>query len=207
MLLSFIAHAGMIGTDAFDFRPAKEKKPFDVEFRIEEEILPGRYEVKEKKKIEKLVAERKEVAKPVAKEIEKEMLVLEKEKNVALTAEESSAETTLKSEKIDKELKKSLLTYQDSIKQKIQQEKNYPRWALRAGHEGEARIAFSVLSSGRMKNVKLVSSSGFGELDNEALNAVNRAAPFLPFPETFQEDEIRVELDIIFYITKKSLNE
>ena len=199
LLLSLIAHAGLIGADVFNLHPAKEEKPFKVEFEIEEEILPGRYEVKEEKKIEKQVAEKEEVA--AAEEPEEP--IAEEKSNTEPAAEETSADAALKSEKIESEFKKSLLRYQDSIKQEIQQEKQYPRWALRAGHEGETRIAFSVLSSGHIKDLKLIRSSGFGELDKEAIDAVNRAAPFLSFPETFKEDEIRVELDIIFHITIK----
>ncbi len=182
LLISLLAHAGLIGADVFNLHPTKEEKPFKVEFEIEEEILPGRYEVKEEKKIEKQVAEKEEVAAP---------------------AEESSADAALKSEKIESEFKKSLLRYQDSIKQEIQQEKQYPRWALRAGHEGEARIAFNVSSSGHIKDLKLIQSSGFEELDKEALDAVKRAAPFLSFPETFKENEIQVKLDIVFHITEQ----
>lgn len=205
--------------NVFDLHPTNEERPVKVEFEIEEEIFPGRYEVKEEKKIEKQVAAKEEVAVPVAEEIEKpamegeediepageemEKPVAEKKDVVDPVAEESSAEATIKSGKNDEEFKKSLLSYQDSIKQEIQQEKQYPRWALRAGHEGEARIAFSVLSSGHIKDLKLIRSSGFEELDKEALGAVRRACPFLSFPETFKENEIQVKLDIVFHIILK----
>jgi len=59
------------------------------------------------------------------------------------------------------------------------------------------------LSSGHIKDLKLIRPSGFEELDKEALAAVNRAAPFLSFPETFKEDEILFKLDIVFHITSK----
>ncbi len=90
-----------------DFNPIKQEKPFEVEFEVEEEILPERYEVKNEKKIEEPVKEKKEVVEPVT--------------------EESAAEVIPEPEKTDDELKNSLLRYQDSIKQKIQKEKQYPR--------------------------------------------------------------------------------
>ncbi|MDD5131672.1 MAG: TonB family protein [bacterium] len=183
-LISLIAHIGLIGASAFNFNPIKQEKPFDVEFEVEEEILPERYEVKNDKKIEKPIREKKEVVEPVT--------------------EESAAEVISKPKKIDDELKNSLLRYQDSIKQKIQKEKQYPRWALRAGHEGDARIAFSVLSSGQIKDLKLLKSSGFDELDKEALAAVKRASPFLSFPDVFTDDIIDIELDIVFHIMVRS---
>jgi periplasmic protein TonB len=180
LLISLIAHTGLFGSGMLHFNPIIKDKPFEVAFEVEEEILPEIYEVQEEKKIEPPVIDQTDLIEPVP--------------------DESIAEASKPVEE-DEELKKSLLRYQDSIKQKIQQEKQYPRWALRVGHEGEARITFSVLSSGQIKDLRLLSSSGFEELDKEALDAVRRANPFLSFPEALKDNEIRVELDIVFHIT------
>ena len=180
LLISLIAHTGLVGSGMLHFNPVIKDKPFEVAFEVEEEILPEIYEVQEEKKIEPPVIDQTDLIEPVPDE-----LIAEAPKPV----EE------------DEELKKSLLRYQDSIKQKIQQEKQYPRWALRVGHEGEARITFSVLSSGQIKDLRLLSSSGFEELDKEAMDAVRRASPFLSFPAILDDDEIKVELDIVFHIT------
>jgi periplasmic protein TonB len=180
LLISLIAHTGLVGSGIMHFNPAQKDKPFEVAFEVEEEILPQVFEVKEEKKIEPPVIEQEDLVEPVP--------------------DESIAETP-EPVKEDEEIKKSLLRYQDSIKQKIQKEKQYPRWALRSGHEGGARISFSVLPSGQIKNLTLLQSSGFDELDKEALDAVRRANPFLSFPEVLKDDEIQVELDIVFHIT------
>ena len=172
--ISLIAHAGLIGAGVFNINPVKNEKLFEVEFAIEE-ILPQQYELKEEKKIEKPIIEKEEVVEPVAQE-------------------------KPEPEKIDENFTKSLLRYQDSIKQKIQEEKQYPRWALRIGHQGAVRIAFNVLSSGRIENLKLIQSSDFEELDQEALDAVKRASPFLSFPAELNENEIQIEVDIVFLI-------
>ncbi len=172
--VSLIVHSGLIGAGIFNVDPVKDEKPFEVEFEIEE-ILPEQYEIKEEKKTEKPIIEKEEIFDLVAEE-------------------------KIKPKKIDEEIKKSLLRYQDSIKQKIQQEKRYPRWALRAGHEGDVRISFNILSSGEIRNLELVHSSNFEELDKEALDAVRRARPFLSFPEEFKEDEIKIEIDIVFIL-------
>lgn len=177
-LISVITHIGLVGAGVFDFAPAKAEKPFEVEFNIEEEVLPEQYEIKEEKKIEEQVVEKEEIIEPVEEE-------------------------TIEPEKVDEEFTKSLLRYQDTIKQKIQEEKRYPRWALRIGQEGVTRIVFNVLPSGRIDDLRLKQSSGFEELDKEALDAVRRASPFLSFPEKLNEDEIRVEIDIIFRISLK----
>lgn len=125
---------------------------------------------------------------------------LEKEKKVEALAPE---ETPAPAEAPDEKLKQSFLRYQDSIKQKIQEEKTYPRAALRIGYQGTARIAFRVLSSGRVEDLRLVRSSNFKQLDQESLDAVQRASPFRAFPEGFEISEIEIEVDIIFRIAKK----
>ncbi len=182
LFFSLIAHTGLIASGVLGISPVQQVEPFEVAFEIEKEILPEIYEVKEEKKIEPPVIEQEDVLEPVP--------------------DESIAEEPEPPEE-NEELKKSLLRYQDSIKQKIQKEKQYPRWALRSGHEGSTRITFSVFPSGQIENLKLMHSSGFEELDNEALDAVRRAVPFATFPDIFQEDEIQIELDIVFFIKVK----
>lgn len=181
LLVSLIAHTGLVGSGMLHFNPIIKEKPFEVAFEVEEEILPEIFEVQEEKKIEPPVIDQTDLIEPVP--------------------DESIAEAPKPVEE-DEELKKSLLRYQDSIKQKIQQEKQYPRWALRVGHEGEARITFSVLSSGQIKDLRLLSSSGFEELDKEAMDAVRRVSPFLSFPDGFNKEKIIIELDIVFHITR-----
>jgi len=181
-LISLVAHTGLVGSGMMHFNPAQKDKPFEVAFEIEEEILPEVFEVKEEKKIEPPVVDQEDVIEPVP--------------------DESIAEVPKPAQE-DDELKKSLLRYQDSIKQKIKKEKQYPRWALRSRHEGSARITFSVLPSGQIEGLRLINSSGFDELDKEALDAVRRASPFKKFPLDFKHDVINVEIDIIFRIYKK----
>ncbi len=181
-MISFIVHAGIVGSGLLPFHPVLKDKPFDVAFEVEEEVLPEVFEVREEKRVEPPVIEREELLEPVPDEIKAE---------------------GLKPAQEDEEHKKSLLRYQDSIKQRIQKEKQYPRWALRARHQGVVRIVFDVLPAGLVKNLSLLQSSGFKELDEEALDAVKRASPFDPFPEVFSEDEIQVEVAIIFTFREK----
>ncbi|MBF0253215.1 MAG: energy transducer TonB [Candidatus Omnitrophica bacterium] len=180
LIISLIAHAGLLGSGMMHFNFEQKDKPFEVAFEVEEEILPEVFEVNEEKIIEPLVIDKEDVIEPVP--------------------DESIIEAPNPAQE-DEEIKKSLLRYQDSIKQKIQKEKQYPRWALRSGHQGNARITFSVLPSGQIEGLRLISSSGFDELDKESLDAVKRASPFLSFPEELNESEIKVELDIMFHIT------
>jgi len=114
-----------------------------------------------------------------------------------LVKEEQLVEETIESQDV---IKESILRYQDSVKQRIQEERRYPRWALRLGREGAVQISFILLSSGEIKDVRLLGSSGIGELDTEAIAAVKRAGPFLPFPDNFAKSELQFEVDIVFRI-------
>lgn len=182
LLISLIAHAGLVGFGMMHFSPMQKDKSFEVAFEIEEEILPEIFEVKEEKKIEPQVFDQEDVIEPVPDE------------SITEVPEPVSE---------DEELKKSLLRYQDSIKQKIQESKRYPRWALRARRQGIARVVFTVLPAGTVKNLYLERSSGFDELDKEAMDAVRRASPFLSFPKNLRDDKIIIELDIVFRIHER----
>lgn len=182
--VSLTAHTGLISSGMFLSDPAMRDKPLEVSFEVEEEILPRQYEIREEKKIGPPVVEEKEIVKPAADET-----ILERKPVIPPEDEKS---------------KKSLLRYQDSIKQKIQQEKKYPRRSLRAGHEGSVKITFFVLPSGQIRDLRLLGSSGFEELDKEALSAAGKASPFPAFPSGLYADELQFEIEIIFRIKGSS---
>ncbi len=226
-MLSVTVHLGIFGPGILTFdKPPVEQEP-EIVFEIEEpEYLPDVYEITEEKKIEQTVEEPEpeeiveEIEEPEPEKMEEPEEVLEEvqdlepektEEPEELTEEieepEEIVEEIQEPEKIEQvaqqdntedERKKSLLQYQDSIKQKIQKNKKYPRWALRAKHQGIVRIAFEVLSSGNVNNLSLLESSGFKELDEAALKAIKKATPFAVFPEIFQADKIQIQIDIVF---------
>jgi len=122
---------------------------------------------------------------------------LAQERKIEEVVKEKQQQDTIESQDV---IKESILRYQDSVKQKIQEERRYPRWALRLKREGAVRISFDLLSSGEIKGVRLLESSGVDEFDTEAMAAVKRASPFLPFSDDFGKEELRFEIDIVFKI-------
>jgi TonB family protein len=74
------------------------------------------------------------------------------------------------------------LDYLGRLKYRIQQEWGYPEEAQSLGLVGELLMVFTVNKDGSLLNLRLVRSSGFPVLDNEALRAVRAAAPFDPIP-------------------------
>jgi outer membrane biosynthesis protein TonB len=104
-----------------------------------------------------------EVKKPVEVELRaekpeylpKEYRLAQEKKIKEPAKEEQPAQDNIESQDV---IKESILRYQDSVKQRIQQEKRYPRWALRLGREGAVQISFELLSSGEIKDIRLLDS-------------------------------------------------
>ncbi len=74
------------------------------------------------------------------------------------------------------------IEYFSSIKRDIELVWIYPEPALRSGLEGRLILEFTILWNGDLEETRLIRSSGFPILDEEALRAVKAAAPFHPIP-------------------------
>jgi len=69
---------------------------------------------------------------------------------------------------------------------------NYPSAARRQQIYGNVRMLVALRPTGRIEEIRILQSSGQAVLDQAAVNIVNMAAPFEPFP-----DEMRAEADIL----------
>lgn len=74
--------------------------------------------------------------------------------------------------------------YPGKIVAKLKRMLRYPAQARRQGIRGETRVSFVVVADGSVSAVRVVGSSGSDILDNAALEAVRRAAPFPPIPDS-----------------------
>lgn len=88
--------------------------------------------------------------------------------------------------------------YLAGVRQKIAEMRNYPVRARLRRQTGLAVVRFSIRTDGRAENVKIVSGSGVGILDEAALNAVISASPFPPLPRGVGEKALVVEVPIKF---------
>ena len=73
--------------------------------------------------------------------------------------------------------------YPGKIVAKLRRALRYPAQARRQGVHGETRVSFVVAADGSVSSIRMVGSSGSAALDEAALDAVRRAAPFPPIPE------------------------
>ncbi|MCG8414859.1 MAG: energy transducer TonB [Pseudomonadales bacterium] len=69
---------------------------------------------------------------------------------------------------------------------------NYPQQARREQIYGNVRMLVALRPTGRIEEIRILQSSGESILDEAAVQIVNMAAPFEPFPE-----EMRAEADIL----------
>lgn len=74
--------------------------------------------------------------------------------------------------------------YPGKIVAKLKRMLRYPAQARRQGIRGETRVSFVVAADGSVGTMRVVGSSGSDILDEAALDAVRRAAPFPPIPES-----------------------
>jgi TonB family protein len=80
----------------------------------------------------------------------------------------------------------------------IQQQIQYPESAKTRGFGGSVYLAFTIDAEGTLVEVMVKRSSGHSLLDETALRAVKRAAPFPRLPQDLEQQELNFYLPIFF---------
>jgi TonB family protein len=83
-------------------------------------------------------------------------------------------------------------TYLRELKRRIESLWAYPQDAYSRNETGTTVVRFSIQSDGALSATDIVSSSGFESLDRGALAVVRAAAPYSPFPETFNLSTLHI---------------
>jgi len=82
--------------------------------------------------------------------------------------------------------------YLGHLKWRVQRVWDYPQEAVRNGISGDLLIVFTLNKSGSLIFIRLVRSSGYPILDEEALRAIKTAAPFDPFPPQMGDEPLNI---------------
>jgi len=69
---------------------------------------------------------------------------------------------------------------------------NYPDRARELGQEGTCLLRVTITRAGEVKGVILKESSGHTLLDETAIRAVQKGAPYGPLPQAFPKDELNI---------------
>lgn len=96
------------------------------------------------------------------------------------------------------DVKALLASYAGGVKASILRHKAYPAIAERLSHEGAVKVSFTVDAGGSLLSATVRSSSGFDELDQAALDAVQNAAPFEAIPDETGKSQLSLSITLKF---------
>jgi TonB family protein len=85
-------------------------------------------------------------------------------------------------------------SYLMRLKRKIELVLSVPPFASNRGKIGVPIVGFTVRRSGELAEAVLLRSSGYSEFDQAVVRAIQRAAPYYPFPEHLPEQEISIQV-------------
>lgn len=95
-------------------------------------------------------------------------------------------------------LKKLYLT---QMVEQINQAKRYPRYERRRNKVGKVKVKLVLNRQGRIESLKILRSSRYSGFNQEAADAIQRAAPFGQFPELLSDERISVIFNIVFRLS------
>ncbi len=96
-------------------------------------------------------------------------------------------------------------SYFIGLKKQIENVWHYPKDAAVKGKHGKLNLIFTVSSDGDLEKLKVLRSSGYASLDDEAVRAIKVAAPYHPFPKSWEGME-RLNIKASFeYRSSRSL--
>jgi TonB family protein len=95
-------------------------------------------------------------------------------------------------------------SYAALIKGALAKHWDYPLQARNNLIEGRLLVLFSLARSGHLKEIKVLTPSGFNILDSEAIRAIRSAAPFPPFPESVKVTKLNVMANFDYRLTTSS---
>ena len=88
--------------------------------------------------------------------------------------------------------------YGNTLWSAISKYKKYPRIAQQRGWQGEVIVELSLDGNGKLKSKKILQSSGYESLDNQALEMVEKALPFPNPPEALRGSNFTIKVPIPF---------
>jgi periplasmic protein TonB len=88
--------------------------------------------------------------------------------------------------------------YGNSLWGAIAKHKQYPRIAQMRGWQGEAIVELQLDGNGKLKSKKIIKSSGYESLDNQALEMVEKAMPFPSPPEILHGSHFSIKVPVPF---------
>lgn len=92
--------------------------------------------------------------------------------------------------------------YIQGVKNGIVRIWKYPEEALQNQQEGRVEVEFTILEDGRLENVRVLHSSGYASMDQEAIRAVKAAQPFHRIPDRLGLRRMSIEFTFNYVLEK-----
>ncbi len=92
--------------------------------------------------------------------------------------------------------------YIQGVKNAIVRVWRYPEAALKNRQEGRVEVEFTILENGNLEHVRILHSSEYASMDQEALRAVKGSAPFHRIPEKLGLKRMSVEFTFNYILEK-----
>ena len=92
--------------------------------------------------------------------------------------------------------------YRKKVFARIQRAKQYPYAARRAGMEGRVVVKFIISRTGAISALSVVTPSSYPILNSDALDWVQRACPFPPFPADAEESSMAFTYGLRYELTE-----
>lgn len=115
------------------------------------------------------------------------------------TPEAAESQDTISLDTLDKRY----VSYTRIIKDSIMRQWQYPAEARENLIEGKLLILFSLSKNGSLQGVRILTSSGYAILDDEAARAIRAANPFPSFPEHITVTRLNIKADIDYRIASR----
>tara|TARA_B100000214_G_scaffold330024_1_gene270177 strand:+ start:5744 stop:6541 length:798 start_codon:yes stop_codon:yes gene_type:complete len=171
----------------------KESAPKDKIDNFEKPQLENKNSKLFKKNEESKDKEKKKNTDDLGDLLQKKNEQVAKESKDSIESQESifkpkiSSKDSLKNEEtVDLNTKEfKYISYFIKIKRKIEMVWSYPRESYLKGHSGKVRVLMSLNKSGKLVDIRILNSSGYDLLDNEAKDSIIEAAPYPPFPNSW----------------------
>ena len=84
------------------------------------------------------------------------------------------------------------ISYFSKIKDRIEMNWNYPMLAQVRGQQGDLLLRFTIAREGDVERIVLLKGSGHPLLDEAAIAAIRKAAPFPPIPVRLELDRLNI---------------
>ena len=94
------------------------------------------------------------------------------------------------------------ISYFTKLKERIYQVWKYPKESQARREQGNVQIVFTLRKDGYLENVRIIQPSGFENLDREVLRTIRIASPYNPFPESWEEEKLKIPATFDYKLPK-----